>query len=94
MTQDPTDGAPTPPPTTTVVQGERHDTRVVTDPDQGWKVEPVLPTDGERNSEEHSRASEEDGPPAMPAPGALAEEDLPSAWEAIRPGKDPADTGE
>ena len=90
MSQDRNDTAPTTP----VSQGDRQDTRIVADPNVGWKSEPTLPTDGERNSEEHSRASDVDGPPAMPAPGSLAEEELPSAWEAVRPGEDPADTGE
>jgi hypothetical protein len=90
MTQDPSQTEPT----TEVAQGERRDSRIVTDPQQGWKMEPVLPVEGQRNSQEDSRASEQDGPPAMPTPQAAAEADLPSAWEAVVPGKDPADTGE
>ena len=90
MSQDPAE----PKPTTEVLQGERADMRLAPDPDQIVKLEPILPVEGQRNSQEHSRASEEDGPRAMPTPQAATEADLPSAWEAVMPGKDPADRGE
>lgn len=84
MTREPVDPAATP----KIAQGLRRDLRLVSDADNGVKAVPVLPTDGERYSQEQSRASEQDGPPAMPSPGAVAEENAPSVWEAIQPDED------
>ena len=67
-----------------VARGDRRDMTLTPDADHVGKAEPVLPTDdGVRPSMEHSAGSARLGNPAMPAPEAVEEADLPSAWEAL-----------
>jgi hypothetical protein len=67
-----------------VARGDRNDLTLEPDPSQGVRVRTTFPTDADvRNAQEHSAGAARLNNPAMPTAEAVAEEQLPSAWEAL-----------